>query len=148
MTACPYSARSFSWAESTTEGEKIPNSAERCTPSVVGTVTKCDFCPDLARKGELQPCAAKCPNGVIYFGDKNEDTVSNGEETLRFSQLLHDRSAYRYAEDLGTEASVYYLPPVDRMFPVKSGFKNLSKEQIDNYNLTEEEKLRYNISAE
>ena len=66
-----------------------------------------------------------CPNGVFYFGDEKEDTVSNGDETLSFTQLIKDRAAYRFQEELGTKPRVYYLPPRDRQFPVERGYDNL-----------------------
>ena len=84
---------------------------------------KCDFCPDLLRQGELPHCAKSCPMGVIYFGDKNEDMVTNGEETVRFSTLINDRGGYRHLEHLGTKPNVYYLPPVNRQFPLERGFE-------------------------
>ena len=67
--------------------------------------------------------------GAIYFGDKNEDAVTNGEETLRFKELIKERAGYRYLEELGTEPNVYYLPPINRMFPYERGFSNLSEEE-------------------
>lgn len=54
----------------------------------------------------------------------NEDTVTNGGETVRFSQLLKDKAGYRYLESLGTEPSVYYLPPANRIFPFKDREEN------------------------
>ncbi len=54
--------------------------------------------------------------GVIYFGDINEDTVTNGEKTVRFSELMEEKGGYRYMEYFGTEPNVYYLPPFDRSF--------------------------------
>jgi molybdopterin-containing oxidoreductase family iron-sulfur binding subunit len=69
-----------------------------------------------------------CPNGVFYFGDENEDIVSNGSETVRFSQLIEDRAAYRYMEELGTKPRVYYLPPTDRIFPVERGLEDLPED--------------------
>ena len=119
MAACPYSTRVFNWTEpeQPEEAELCSYSPESSVPSVLGTVDKCDFCPDMARLGKLPDCVTACPNGVFYFGDQNEDTVTNGEETIRFSQLIADRSGYRYMEELGTESRVYYLPPVNRMFP-------------------------------
>lgn len=92
-------------------------SPETSYPSRTGTVEKCDFCPDMAEQGKLPDCVTSCPNGTIFFGDANEDTVSNGEDTFRLSDLIRDRSGYRYLEELGTEPRVYYLPPVDRNFP-------------------------------
>jgi molybdopterin-containing oxidoreductase family iron-sulfur binding subunit len=47
----------------------------------------------------------------------NEDIVTNGSESVRFSDMIRDRSGYRLMEDLGTKPRVYYLPPVDRLFP-------------------------------
>ena len=61
---------------------------------------------------------------VIYFGDQNEDAVTNSRgETVRLSTLLTERAGYRYMEELGTEPRVYYLPPKNRMYapPDKAG---------------------------
>ncbi len=67
--------------------------------------------------------------GAIYFGDKNEDAVSNGTETVRFTELVKNRSGYRYLEELGTKPNVYYLPPVDRMFDYESGMQSVPEEK-------------------
>lgn len=120
MAACPYSARVFNWGKPKPSAKHHARySPETSSPSQVGTVEKCDFCPDLLRKGELPPCITSCPNGVLYFGDANEDAVTNGVDTVRLSKLLRDKAGYRYLEELGTEPNVYYLPPVDRLFPFK-----------------------------
>jgi len=124
MAACPYSSRIFNW-----EAPKVKVDAkyspESGVPQRKGTVGKCDFCPDSFESGVLPDCVTACPNGVIFFGDKNEDVVTNGVESFRFSQLIRDRAAYRYMEELGTRPNVYYLPPVDRRFPVEEGFENV-----------------------
>lgn len=128
MAACPYSTRVFNWAEPKLIPEiaDLQYSAETGIPAKIGTVEKCDFCPDRSREGLLPPCVEACPNGVFYFGDENEDTVSNGDETVSFSQLIKDRAAYRFQEELGTKPRVYYLPPKDRQFPVERGYEDLS----------------------
>jgi Fe-S-cluster-containing dehydrogenase component len=100
-------------------------SPELNIPPKEGTVSKCIFCPDKLRKGELPRCAEACPMGVIYFGDLIEDVVTNGAETVRFSELIRERAGYRHLENLGTEPSVYYLPPVARLFPVDRGYDGL-----------------------
>jgi Fe-S-cluster-containing dehydrogenase component len=134
MTACPYSSRVFQWEDpKETEVNSEEYSAETSVPHKVGTVGKCDFCPDMARMGKLPDCVTGCPNGVIYFGDKNEDIVTNGTESLRFSELVNDRAGYHFMAELGTEPNVYYLPPVDRLFDYKKGFNTLTKEQEDFY---------------
>ena len=130
MTACPYSTRVFDWAEEELPEElkDIDFSPETSVPSQAGTVSKCDFCPDMVRQNKLPDCVTACPNGVFYFGDEVEDTVTNGEETVRFSELIASQGGYRYMEDLGTAPRVYYLPPKDRIFPVERGFEDLSDE--------------------
>ena len=126
MAACPYSTRVFNWEDPHLPIELASQaySSETSTPQKKGTVGKCDFCPDMARKGELPHCVSACPNGVFFFGDMNEDTVTNGTETFRFSELIKDKAGYRLMEDLGTKPSVYFLPPVDRNFPFESGLEN------------------------
>jgi len=135
MAACPYSSRVFNWAEKKTESDDIPicGNPETSVPQQAGTVGKCDFCPDMARMGKLPPCISACPNGVLYYGDKKEDAVTNGVETVRFSELIYKRAGYRYMEELGTNPSVYYLPPVNRLFHPETGFRNLSEEVEKRY---------------
>ena len=58
--------------------------------------------------------ASACPMGVIFFGDIDEDVVTNGVDTFKFTELIRDRAGYQYLESLGTRPNVYYLPPVDR----------------------------------
>ena len=120
MAACPYSARIFHWQEpkkvDRPEGEEYD--VELNTPQRKGTVTKCLFSADRLRKNELPYCVSACPNGVFYFGDQNEDAVTNGttKETVRLSELLEQNGAYRLMPELGTEPRVYYLPPKNRIF--------------------------------
>ncbi|MFK5983727.1 MAG: 4Fe-4S dicluster domain-containing protein [Flavobacteriaceae bacterium] len=129
MAACPYSARVFNWEEPD-QGEITMNldmnqsmsSPEHAgMPSIKGTVDKCDFCPHQIDKGELPHCVTACPNGVFYFGDRYEDTVTNGDETLRLKKLLKDKAGYRLMEGLNTQPSVYYLPPKDRSDEFEDG---------------------------
>ena len=131
MASCPYSTRVFNWEEPVlTELVKESHySCETSLPQKKGTVGKCDFCPDMVRKGELPHCVSSCPNGVFFFGDMNEDSVTNGAETFRFSELIKDKAGYRLMEDLGTKPRVYYLPPVNRNFPFESGLETDNTQQ-------------------
>lgn len=130
MAACPYNARSFNWGEPIIpQGSELEEySIEKSYPAKIGTVEKCDFCPDMGREGLLPDCVTACPNGTIYYGDQNEDTVTNGEETHRLKEFLQRRAGYRYLEDLGTEPRVYYLPPVNRDFPFEEATEEHNKE--------------------
>ena len=134
MAACPYSTRVFNWSEPN-QGEIMLDmnmeehkSSPEFTgmPSIKGTVDKCDFCPHTIKENKLPHCVTACPNGVFYFGDKYEDTVTNGEETLRLSKLLKDKDGYRLMESLGTKPSVFYLPPVDRLVDFEEGLKHFT----------------------
>jgi len=125
MVACPYSARIFHWKQPKDKGDlsNLSYSPETSVPVKTGTVGKCDFCPDLAKNGVLPHCITACPEGVIFMGDQNEDTVTNGTETYKLSKLLKDKAGYRHLEYFGTEPNVYYLPPVDRIYDVEVGDK-------------------------
>ncbi|NOY96715.1 MAG: 4Fe-4S dicluster domain-containing protein [Chlorobi bacterium] len=115
IAACPYSARTFNWAEPK-DAEKykdVPYDMELNVPQKKGTVTKCAFSADRLREGKLPYCVSACPNGVYYFGDENEDLVTNGttRETVRLSKLLKQNASYTLMPELGTKPRVYYLPP-------------------------------------
>lgn len=122
MAACPYSARIFHWQEPMkVEGdEEKTYNVELNVPQKKGTISKCLFSADRLREDQLPYCVSACPNGVFYFGDENEDAVTNGttKETVRLSELLEQNSGYRLMPELGTEPRVYYLPPKNRLFDV------------------------------
>ncbi|NEW79932.1 MAG: 4Fe-4S dicluster domain-containing protein [Gelidibacter sp.] len=135
MAACPYSTRVFNWSEPN-QGKIIMDMGDETNrpaaeyaglPSIKGTVDKCDFCPHKIKENELPHCVTACPNGVFYFGDKYEDTVTNGEETLVLSKLLADKHGYRLMEGLGTKPNVYYLPPVDRLGDFEEGLERYTE---------------------
>jgi len=121
IAACPYSARIFNWLEprdaAAHEGQEY--NVELNVPQKLGTVSKCLFSADRLREGKLPYCVEACPNGVYYFGDENEDAVTNGttKETVRLSKLLRDNGGYQLMPELGTKPRVYYLPPKNRLFP-------------------------------
>jgi len=137
ISACPYSARIFNWKAAISELKKEDKnkeySPETGLPHQVGTVSKCDFCPDKSRKGELPYCVTGCPMGAIYFGDANEDVISNGSETLRFRKTIQDKAGYRYLEELGTEPRVYYLPPVNKSHPYERALEKMDEKEKAKY---------------
>jgi Fe-S-cluster-containing dehydrogenase component len=122
MAACPYSTRFFNWSHpdptQTAAIGDVRYSPEQSVPRRMGTVEKCDFCPDMIRQGKMPACVTGCPMNVIYFGDQNEDAVTNSSGvTVKLSKLLEDNAGYRHLEELGTEPRVYYLPPKNRKYP-------------------------------
>ena len=131
VAACPYSARVFNWTE-TIDEQKDNNDTydiELNVPQKKGTISKCLFSADRLREEKLPYCVSACPNGVYYFGDRNEDAVTNGttNETVRFSELIEKNAGYTLMPELGTKPSVYYLPPKDRMFE----FDEEDKKKLD-----------------
>ena len=133
IAACPYSARIFHWQEpSLSDADKDKEyDVELNVPQKKGTVTKCLFSADRLREGMLPYCVSACPNGVFYFGDENEDAVTNGttKETVRLSGLLEQNAGYRLMPELGTQPRVYYLPPKNRIFEFVEGEKREYKEE-------------------
>lgn len=134
MAACPYSARIFHWGQPR-DHEKYDGKVydvELNVPQKKGTISKCLFSADRLREGKMPYCVSACPNGVFWYGDKNEDAVTNGttKETTRFSELIKENAGYRLMPELGTEPRVFYLPPKNRAFefpeekPAKDSYIN------------------------
>jgi Fe-S-cluster-containing dehydrogenase component len=125
MAACPYSARMFHWQEPlSAEADKGKEyNIELNVPQKKGTISKCLFSADRLREGALPYCVSACPNGVFYFGDENENAVTNGttKVTVNLKELLEKNGAYRLMAELGTKPRVYYLPPKNRIFDFKEG---------------------------
>ncbi len=121
MAACPYSARVFNWFEPlyAEADKKLTYNIELNIPQNKGTISKCLFSADRLREDKLPYCVSACPNGVYYFGDENEDSVTNGttKETVRLSELLKNNAGYQLMPELGTKPRVYYLPPKNRTTP-------------------------------
>jgi Fe-S-cluster-containing dehydrogenase component len=117
QTACPYGARVFNWSERTDVNESVP---EWGTPEVPrrprGVIEKCTFCIHRIDAGlangmmpgvnpEATPaCVNICPVTARFFGNLKDP---NSE----VSRIVASQPTLRLREDLGTEPSVYYIPP-------------------------------------
>ncbi|OGS63638.1 MAG: hypothetical protein A3K59_06840 [Euryarchaeota archaeon RBG_19FT_COMBO_69_17] len=112
MAACPYDARSFTWSEPVApEVDEDPLDPTRGHDDHRrGIVEKCTFCAHRLDEGRLPACVEGCPMQAIYFGDANEDFLSNGVEVIRLSEALRTQQSFRWKEELGTEPRVFYLP--------------------------------------
>jgi len=111
MTVCPYSSRLSGKTDPTAAKNETAGRSQEFGKNGNSSVSKCDFCAELVSDGGTPHCVAACASGAIYFGDKNLDTVSNGFETVSFSELIGKRGGFRHLEELGTLPNVYYLPP-------------------------------------
>ncbi|MHA2224928.1 MAG: 4Fe-4S dicluster domain-containing protein [Candidatus Hodarchaeales archaeon] len=119
MAACPYETRFFWYWDPEIERDvtDYEYSPEHPLPHRRGTVVKCDFCLHMAYRGQLPSCVTACPRGAIYFGDLNQDAVSNGHEVISLRNTLEEHGGYRYKEDEHTHPSVYYLPRATHFEP-------------------------------
>jgi Fe-S-cluster-containing dehydrogenase component len=115
--ACPYDARKFNWEPRTDKNENIPTWGIAEVPRRArGVVEKCTFCIQRIDEGlirGLEPgkdreatpaCVNICPVGARTFGNL-KDPTSN------ISKVVAADPVFRLRDDLGTEASVYYIPP-------------------------------------
>ncbi|MEI7676673.1 MAG: 4Fe-4S dicluster domain-containing protein [Bacteroidales bacterium] len=134
IAACPYSARIFNWSDPlhNEEDKDLTYNVELNVPQRKGTVSKCVFSADRLREEKLPYCVSACPNGVYYFGDENEDSVTNGttKETFRFKKLLEDNGGYTLMPELGTKPRVYYLPPKGKEYPFQDKDKEEAAEHL------------------
>jgi phenylacetyl-CoA:acceptor oxidoreductase subunit 1 len=115
--ACPYDVRKFNWEARHDENGYVPTWG---TPEVArrprGVVEKCTFCIQRIDSGlahgltpgedpEATPaCVNICPVAARVFGDLN-NPASGVSRTIAGNPTL------RLREELGTEPSVYYIPP-------------------------------------
>ena len=107
LVACPYGIPAFNWnppVQSPDNSQfRIGNPAVPVRP--VGVSEKCTFCFQRVDVGSLTPkCIEVCPAGARFFGDLDDPNS-------QVSQLLQTKPTVRLREELGTEPSVYYIPP-------------------------------------
>jgi molybdopterin-containing oxidoreductase family iron-sulfur binding subunit len=110
MAACPYDVRVFNWEDplpaQNTLGKPTP---EFPVPQQKGTVGKCEMCVHNTRVGKLPHCVKACPNNALYIGDRMNDLATDGDKTVKLSDLLKDNDAFHYKEELNTHPRVYYI---------------------------------------
>jgi Fe-S-cluster-containing dehydrogenase component len=115
--ACPYDARKFNWKAREGQSPYIPTwGVAEVEQRPRGVVEKCTFCIQRIDKGKEQgltpgidreatpACVNICPVGARVFGD-----LKDPESPV--SQVLEENASFRLRDELGTEASVYYIPP-------------------------------------
>lgn len=117
QTACPYGARSFNWFERDDTNPRVPEWGRPEVPRRPrGVVEKCTFCIhriDAGLANGLMPgvdeqatpaCVVVCPVKARYFGNLNDPESE-------VARIIGSRPTLRLREDLGTDPSVYYIPP-------------------------------------
>jgi molybdopterin-containing oxidoreductase family iron-sulfur binding subunit len=104
MSACPYGARHFNWAEPTLAAEEVnPDMhllGNRVRPK--GVVEKCTFCIHRVRKGRYPACVEICPVGARKFGN-----LLDPESEIRY--MMREKRVFVLKEDLNTQPKFYYF---------------------------------------
>ena len=119
QAACPYGARVFNW-DDRSDDEVNPYVPQWGTPEVErrarGVAEKCTFCIHRIDAGlpqglvpgvdrEATPaCVNACPVEARHFGDLNDPNSP-------VARIIATHPTLRLRDDLGTDASVYYIPP-------------------------------------
>jgi Fe-S-cluster-containing dehydrogenase component len=112
MTACPYHARSFNWADPQWPAGMEATLNPTVAPRMRGVVEKCDFCQSrlhaaqdrAAVNGSSDPgiyapaCVESCPTQAIVFGDWNdkEGALAKAGETFTWLEGLGTQPKVRY----------------------------------------------------
>jgi Fe-S-cluster-containing dehydrogenase component len=117
--ACPYDARKFNWEARDDVNPYIPTwGIAEVERRPRGVIEKCTFCKHRIDKGleqglmpgvdpEATPaCVNICPVGARTFGNLHDP-----ESTV--AKLIETSATFRLREDLGTEGSVFYIPPME-----------------------------------
>jgi molybdopterin-containing oxidoreductase family iron-sulfur binding subunit len=106
MQACPYGARYFNDEPGAYYGAQglTPYEAAKYPAHPSGVVMKCNFCMHRVEQGLEPACVANCATRARTFGDL-DDPQSD------VSRLIKERGGEQLRPELGTNPSVYYLPP-------------------------------------
>jgi len=115
--ACPYDARRFNWEARSDENPYVPTwGISEVERRPRGVVEKCTFCIqriDAGLAAGLTPgvdlaatpaCVNICPVAARTFGDLNDPNSP-------VARLISTHPTFRLRQELGTEPSVYYIPP-------------------------------------
>jgi len=121
--ACPYDVRKFNWEERSDENAYVPTwGAPEIPRRPRGVVEKCTFCVHRIDTGLAQglvpgrdreatpACVNICPVGARVFGDLNDPTTA-------VARIVAEQPTLRLREELGTDSSVFYIPPKEETVP-------------------------------
>ena len=104
MSACPYGARHFNWAEPDLPADELNPDTHLLgnRPRPVGVVEKCTFCVQRTRRGLYPVCAEVCPVGSRKFGN-----LLDPESEIRF--VMERKRVFVLKEELATAPQFYYF---------------------------------------
>ncbi|MBD3873296.1 MAG: 4Fe-4S dicluster domain-containing protein [Acidobacteria bacterium] len=104
MSACPYGARHFNWAEPVISSEELNPKTHYLgnRPRPRGVVEKCTFCIHRVREGRYPACVEICPVGARKFGNLLD-------EASEMRYLMREKRVFVLKEELNTQPRFYYF---------------------------------------
>ncbi len=104
MSACPYGARHFNWAEPVLPADAVNAKTHILgnRPRMKGVVEKCTFCIQRVREGRYPACSEICPVGARKFGNLLDE-----ESEIRY--LMREKRVFVLKEELATKPKFYYF---------------------------------------
>lgn len=104
MSACPYGARHFNWAEPKLPAEEMNPDQHYLgnRPRPKGVVEKCTFCIQRTRKGLYPACVEICPVGARKFGN-----LLDPDSEIR--RVMDTKRVFIFKEELSTHPRFYYF---------------------------------------
>ncbi len=104
MSACPYGARHFNWADPTIASEELNPETHYFgnRPRPRGVVEKCTFCIHRTREGRYPACVEICPVGARKFGNLLD-------ESSEMRYLMREKRVFVLKEELNTRPRFYYF---------------------------------------
>jgi molybdopterin-containing oxidoreductase family iron-sulfur binding subunit len=104
MSACPYGARHFNWAEPTIPADELQTKTHYLgnRPRPKGVVEKCTFCIQRVRDGRYPACVEVCPVGARKFGNLRDPASE-----MRY--ILEHKRVFVLKNELNTQPRFYYF---------------------------------------
>jgi molybdopterin-containing oxidoreductase family iron-sulfur binding subunit len=104
MSACPYGARHFNWAQPTLPPEELNPTMHVLgnRPRPKGVVEKCTFCIQRSRRGLYPACVEICPVGARKFGNLLD-------ENSEIRKVMETKRVFVFKEELATHPQFYYF---------------------------------------
>ena len=104
VTACPYGARRFNWAEPERAAEDVNADMHYLgnRPRPKGVVEKCTFCVHRTREGRYPKCVEVCPTGSRKFGN-----LLDPDSEIRY--ILENKRVVVLKNELNTRPRFFYF---------------------------------------
>ncbi len=104
MSACPYGARRFNWAEPEMPAADVNPATHYLgnRPRTKGTVEKCTFCVQRVRSGRYPSCVEVCPVGARKFGN-----LLDPASEIRY--ILENKRVFVLKAELNTRPRFFYF---------------------------------------